>query len=646
MVFDSRGGTAVPEQAVTAGETATPPMHPEMPNHLFVGWFENGDTSEAYDFSKPVDHHTVLYARWVRNAKVPTPAELARVEVPVKVTHINSKTGKLIGAPSIIKAKFGDYIPLENVLLRNKAYRPLDAENDAVFTVDRYDRKNIKLYYEPNDAGEDYVLVSYNLQGGKDPSGLPLKARVIKKGDSLKAQPVVNKTGSIFLKWMTEDGKEFNFDNPINGNLRLIAEWTDVVGDTFKPFDPSRDTTAERDGGKGWLPYLIFGLAGLAVIIGTTSVIVYLLRRKKTPPPAAFVLLLCAGILLLLLGAATVNVRADAPASAAEPAGKTVALYTESGQLVAETDEAEDVETEAPTVEPKPGECEPFELPVHKQQTLTRGEKIKCETLGKTRTRPLPRTVKRVSLQKDIPENWYERMTSKTDQPIRDYSRIRNRYGKGALYLRLFRKLTTPPDIANLPNEPTTEPTTEPVTDQTTEPSEPTTPTEPTTKTVTTTTKPAPTTKTTTTTTTKTTTVTTTTTTTTPTTTTTEWVSLYDTLDVDGYRGENCVGVLLRGSYYDQLFAKHPDEYVTYGSGAYTGYFVVFDYVEFKVEANGATTIDQWFGNYTVLKFRSPDPDCQVTITINGTNPYASFYLSDYGGTVRQPIIATNYIIN
>ncbi|MDR3095196.1 MAG: InlB B-repeat-containing protein [Bacteroidales bacterium] len=61
VTFDSNGGSAVSQQQVAAGATATQPANPIRAGYTFAGW-KNGSTT--YDFSTPVTENITLTAQW------------------------------------------------------------------------------------------------------------------------------------------------------------------------------------------------------------------------------------------------------------------------------------------------------------------------------------------------------------------------------------------------------------------------------------------------------------------------------------------------------------------------------------------------------------------------------------------------------
>lgn len=65
--FDSQGGSEIPQQTVTSGETVTKPESaPTRDGYTFTGWYTDSEAKTAYDFATPVTADLTLYAGWAQ----------------------------------------------------------------------------------------------------------------------------------------------------------------------------------------------------------------------------------------------------------------------------------------------------------------------------------------------------------------------------------------------------------------------------------------------------------------------------------------------------------------------------------------------------------------------------------------------------
>ena len=68
VTFDSRGGSSVPTQSVSYGETISKPSDPVRNGYTFIGWYKDSMLTEAFRFDSGGDKVTsniTLYAKWI-----------------------------------------------------------------------------------------------------------------------------------------------------------------------------------------------------------------------------------------------------------------------------------------------------------------------------------------------------------------------------------------------------------------------------------------------------------------------------------------------------------------------------------------------------------------------------------------------------
>ncbi|WP_461246489.1 SUMF1/EgtB/PvdO family nonheme iron enzyme [Treponema sp. R6D11] len=70
VVFNSNGGSAIPSQSVTVGNTATRPLNPSRAGYTFDYWYENVELTIPYYFGDLITDNKTLYAKWVSNEAV------------------------------------------------------------------------------------------------------------------------------------------------------------------------------------------------------------------------------------------------------------------------------------------------------------------------------------------------------------------------------------------------------------------------------------------------------------------------------------------------------------------------------------------------------------------------------------------------
>ena len=66
VTFNSKGGSNIASQKVVYNDMAKIPESPVRKNCGFGGWYTDKSFTEQYDFSKPVTHNVILYAKWYK----------------------------------------------------------------------------------------------------------------------------------------------------------------------------------------------------------------------------------------------------------------------------------------------------------------------------------------------------------------------------------------------------------------------------------------------------------------------------------------------------------------------------------------------------------------------------------------------------
>ncbi len=64
VIFNSNGGSLIEAKSVISGGTACAPMEPTKTGYEFVGWYSNVQLTEGYDFNNAVTSDITLYAKW------------------------------------------------------------------------------------------------------------------------------------------------------------------------------------------------------------------------------------------------------------------------------------------------------------------------------------------------------------------------------------------------------------------------------------------------------------------------------------------------------------------------------------------------------------------------------------------------------
>ena len=98
VVFDTDGGSEAPatQEVEHNGHATKPTTDPTKENFVFLGWKENANDKNYFDFeNKPIDKDLVLYAQWTNAVQEITDTDTIDTEKFIKVTFKEGDHGKL-----------------------------------------------------------------------------------------------------------------------------------------------------------------------------------------------------------------------------------------------------------------------------------------------------------------------------------------------------------------------------------------------------------------------------------------------------------------------------------------------------------------------------------------------------------------------
>ena len=208
VVFDSDGGSDVPDQTVSAGGQVSVPDEPVKSGNQFVGWHlvtGDGMAAEAFDFSTSIRSDITLKAKWdpilytvifdsnggseVGPQVVPEGGKIVQPKVPVKSFYLFAGW-HLVTEDGIVAEEF-DF-------------------SNAVDSDITLKARWILIY-----------TVTFDSDGGT-----AVKEQTIQYGKTAEKPDAPTKEGYIFAEWWREE-QFFNFGTPITRSVALKAKWVD-----------------------------------------------------------------------------------------------------------------------------------------------------------------------------------------------------------------------------------------------------------------------------------------------------------------------------------------------------------------------------------------------------------------------------------
>ena len=236
--FDTNmGSPLIPDQTVQKNKLATEPIEPTRAGKNFAGWYLDEDTwAEKWDFNtSTVTDNITLHARWIDIDDETTTFQVtfdAAEGSPTPATqtvkdgeYATEPTGSEV--PTRAGYTFGGWWETDDTAF---AWGPIHSDKTA-----------IAHWIAGEDKETVHVTFNYN-GGGKD------RVATIAKG-SYVTKPAVDpaKAGYKFLGWYTDAGTEYTFDEVVNEDLNLTAQFEEISDKDAKWYNVIFDSQGGSD---------------------------------------------------------------------------------------------------------------------------------------------------------------------------------------------------------------------------------------------------------------------------------------------------------------------------------------------------------------------------------------------------------------
>ena len=229
VTFDYQNGSPSDTRTVSEGNTVSPPENPVRDGYDFQGWVAI-DGSE-FDFEQPITSDTLVSAKWKKH------------EDPKPVMHtvtFNSNGGTSIDPQTV----------QDGLTVR----RPADpVKNDYVF--DGWYLDNDQYDFNKPVTGDITLTAIYHRKPIPQPNtytvrfdtgeGSKVDPQTIIEGKTVIRPADPSMDGYDFQGWLL-DGKDYDWNTPITGDMTLTASWTEKA--------PTLFTVAFNTGGASNIP--------------------------------------------------------------------------------------------------------------------------------------------------------------------------------------------------------------------------------------------------------------------------------------------------------------------------------------------------------------------------------------------------------
>ena len=289
--FDTDGGTEIPNQTIGKGNKVQRPVDPTKEGYTFKEWTLNEMT---FDFETIVESNLELKAKW--EEVVETSNNITNTNTNQNnnnsnntnnnnnsnntsnnnASNNNSNTNNNNSNNSnnsnnnnnnnkpvakkytvVFNSNGGSSVASQTITEGNKATRPGNPTrsgynfvrwtlNGSEYNFNTPVTGNITLVAQWNEIVKNNYTVNFNSNGGSS-----VQSQTVTEGNRATRPGNPTRTGYNFAGW-TLNGSNYNFDTPVNGNITLVAKWTQknyrVVANRVDNISPARVLTVYEDG--------------------------------------------------------------------------------------------------------------------------------------------------------------------------------------------------------------------------------------------------------------------------------------------------------------------------------------------------------------------------------------------------------------
>ena len=199
VIFDSDGGTQIPQQEVKKGKTATKPEDPEKKGYEFVQWEYDGT---EFDFDQPIEQDYTLVARY---------KEAVSNKHKVTIT-VDGKKKEL----EVSKLTQED---IEKLYPPKAGYEFKLYANGKEYDIDTPLTEDVVL------TGKYEKVANYTVKFNSD-GGTAVASQTIAPGGKVKEPTDPTKEAYVFEGWYLNNTK-YDFSSEVKKSFTLVAKWTE-----------------------------------------------------------------------------------------------------------------------------------------------------------------------------------------------------------------------------------------------------------------------------------------------------------------------------------------------------------------------------------------------------------------------------------
>lgn len=204
--FDTKGGNDIASQAVDNNEKAIKPTVPIKEHYNFIKWVD--EETEEFDFNTPITKDIKLSAVWEKKSYT--------------ITY-NSDGGSNVSSET--KEYNETFTEPTKPIKNHYVFKKWVDENNDEYDFSTKATKNItlKALWE-----KETYTITFNSN-----SGSAVGSQTVKYQDKVTKPTDPTKDKHEFIKWLDEQGSEYNFNSEVTKNMILTAEWIELFTVTY-----------------------------------------------------------------------------------------------------------------------------------------------------------------------------------------------------------------------------------------------------------------------------------------------------------------------------------------------------------------------------------------------------------------------------
>lgn len=253
--FNTDGGNTISNQIIKEGELVKKPKEPTKDGYLFKGWTLNG---VDYQFDNPVTENIELVAKWEKEI-----ASESNNSSNNNNSNNNSSNNNNGTTPA--KKKYtvsfnsngGSAVASQTVTEGNNAVQPSNPTrsgytfagwtlNGNAYNFNTVVTGNITLVATWNPVVRNRYTVTFDSNGGS-----AVASQTVEEGQAASQPGSPVRNGYRFNRWLL-NGNAYNFGSPVNGNITLVASWTQksytITATKVDEYSPDRILTVYEEG--------------------------------------------------------------------------------------------------------------------------------------------------------------------------------------------------------------------------------------------------------------------------------------------------------------------------------------------------------------------------------------------------------------